>query len=378
MTQTGHSGPLERALHALPVTPLEQVLGSCLEALGAEHLEAEGVGEPVGRVERGADRQRVLDLLASDTGDQHFPHVLGAHLSLPGQRAEHPQRCPERRLDGGRFQVGQHRCDLWPVLVGLPCGRGVRADAERALIHLGHVGCHQLPVAHRPGGRPAHRLMGELLRPGAVEIGPVEDQLAGVRYRVPGEQLDEREQQLGAGAVAAVENFKAHYPSSSSATASARAARPASYSRADCPTAAHITSSNSSSSPTPAARAAAKSASVTCAGLVATLPSSPSSGGERPALLNARARCSGDALPSPFTMRSCSARKAARLLSSVSTARCTSSTAQPPPRPLTNTTIGTSTDTTSSTGNVPAGRRESGGHSPLGDAATRAPIAQMV
>jgi hypothetical protein len=34
---------------------LDQVLGSC--------LEAEGVGEPVGRVERGADRQRVLDLL---------------------------------------------------------------------------------------------------------------------------------------------------------------------------------------------------------------------------------------------------------------------------------------------------------------------------
>jgi hypothetical protein len=50
-------------LNALPVTPLEQVLGSCLEALGAEHLEAEGVGEPVGRVERDADRQRVLDLL---------------------------------------------------------------------------------------------------------------------------------------------------------------------------------------------------------------------------------------------------------------------------------------------------------------------------
>jgi hypothetical protein len=51
------------ALHALSVTALEQVLGSCLEALGAEHLEAESVGEPVGRVERGADRQRVLDLL---------------------------------------------------------------------------------------------------------------------------------------------------------------------------------------------------------------------------------------------------------------------------------------------------------------------------
>lgn len=54
--------PLRRALHALSVTALEQVLGSCLEALRAEHLEAEGVGKPVGRVERDADRQRVLDL----------------------------------------------------------------------------------------------------------------------------------------------------------------------------------------------------------------------------------------------------------------------------------------------------------------------------
>ena len=56
--------PCLTAAAVLSVTPLEQVLGSCLEALGAEQFEAEGVGEPVGRVERGADRQRVLDLLA--------------------------------------------------------------------------------------------------------------------------------------------------------------------------------------------------------------------------------------------------------------------------------------------------------------------------
>jgi hypothetical protein len=48
---------------ALSVAALEQVLGSCREALGAEHLEAERVGEPVGGIERGADRERVLDLL---------------------------------------------------------------------------------------------------------------------------------------------------------------------------------------------------------------------------------------------------------------------------------------------------------------------------
>ena len=58
----------EYRTRALSVTALEQVLGSRLEAFGAEYLEAEGVGEPVGGVERDADRQRVLDLLASDAG----------------------------------------------------------------------------------------------------------------------------------------------------------------------------------------------------------------------------------------------------------------------------------------------------------------------
>lgn len=65
---------------ALSVTALEQVLGSSLEALGGEHFEAEGVGQPVGRVERGADRERVLDLLGRDARGQHLPHVLGAYL----------------------------------------------------------------------------------------------------------------------------------------------------------------------------------------------------------------------------------------------------------------------------------------------------------
>src|SRR6202012_2746249 len=102
------------------------------------------------------------------------------------------------------------------------------------------------PVRCRPGGRAAHRLVGELLRPRAVEIGPVEDQLGGVRYGGPGQQPDQWEQQPGAEAVAAVENVKAHSPTSSMAcpspSTSARAARPASYSRPDCPTAAQITS----------------------------------------------------------------------------------------------------------------------------------------
>jgi hypothetical protein len=47
----------------LSITALEQVLCSSLETLGAEQFEAECVGEPAGRIEGGADRQRVLDLL---------------------------------------------------------------------------------------------------------------------------------------------------------------------------------------------------------------------------------------------------------------------------------------------------------------------------
>src|SRR5580704_1880915 len=308
----------------LSVTPLEQVLGSCLEALGAEQFEAEGVGEPVGRVERGADRQRVFDLLAWDTCGQHFPHVLGAHLSLPGQLAEHPQRCPEPVLDGCRFQVGQHRLNLRAVLIRLPRDRGVCADAECALVYLRHEGRHQLSVSYRPGGRPAHRPMGELLRPGAVEAGPVEDQLGGVWYWVPGEHPDEREQRLGPGAVTAVEDVKSHYPASPLTVATARAASPASYSRADWPTAADITSSKSWSSLKPDALAAAKSASVTCVGLVATLSIRACKGGGTSALPKARARCSGDALPSPFRTRSTRARCAASFLSSSGTAPSTS------------------------------------------------------
>ena len=51
----------------LSVTPLEQVLGSCLEALGAEQLETEGVGEPAGRVERGRPERGGMRCLTSWT-----------------------------------------------------------------------------------------------------------------------------------------------------------------------------------------------------------------------------------------------------------------------------------------------------------------------
>lgn len=45
-TDTELVDPADVALgqYALPVTPLEQVFRSCLEAFGAEHLETEGVG----------------------------------------------------------------------------------------------------------------------------------------------------------------------------------------------------------------------------------------------------------------------------------------------------------------------------------------------
>ena len=207
-------------------------------------------------------------------------------------------------------------------------GRGVRADAERGLVHLGHVGRHQFAVADRPVGRPAHRLVGELLGPGAVEVGPVEDQLGGVRYRVPGEQPDEREEQLGSGAVAVVEDVKSHDPASRwrllrpgppvPLRTAGRTGRP----RRRPP------ARRAGPRVKPDAFAAAKSASVTCAGLSATLPISASNGGERPSLLKARARCSADALPSPFRTRSTRARCAARFLSSSGTAPSASSAAR--------------------------------------------------
>src|SRR4051812_5121176 len=68
----------------------------------------------------------------------------------------------------------------------------------------------QLAFGCRSGGWPAHRLVGELLGLGAVEVGPVEDQLGRIGDRVPGHQLDDREEQLGTGAVAAVEDLKSH------------------------------------------------------------------------------------------------------------------------------------------------------------------------
>jgi hypothetical protein len=52
-----------RLSSGLPVTPLQQVFGSRLEAFGAGQFEAEGVIEPVSDVEDGADRERVLHLL---------------------------------------------------------------------------------------------------------------------------------------------------------------------------------------------------------------------------------------------------------------------------------------------------------------------------
>jgi hypothetical protein len=51
-----HPRRMTPATPLLSVTALEQIFGACLKALRAQQFEAEGVGEPVGRVERGADR----------------------------------------------------------------------------------------------------------------------------------------------------------------------------------------------------------------------------------------------------------------------------------------------------------------------------------
>lgn len=111
----------------------------------------------------------------------------------------------------------------------------MRPDAEGALVGPGYDGGHQLPVAHGPGRRPAHRLLGEAFRRIAVEVRAVEDESGRVRQRPAGEQADGREQQLGGRLVAAVEYVGTHQPAVPPAVASSRAASAASYMRVDCP-----------------------------------------------------------------------------------------------------------------------------------------------
>jgi hypothetical protein len=76
------------------VAPREQELRTGLEGFGTRHEEREGIGQPIDRIEREADRKRVLNLLARHTGSQHRAHVVRTHRMLAGQLAEHAQRRP--------------------------------------------------------------------------------------------------------------------------------------------------------------------------------------------------------------------------------------------------------------------------------------------
>src|SRR5262249_49789143 len=59
---------------ASAVAAREKELRADLESLGTRDKEPEGIGQPIYRVEREADRERVLNLLARDIGGQYRTH----------------------------------------------------------------------------------------------------------------------------------------------------------------------------------------------------------------------------------------------------------------------------------------------------------------
>ena len=73
----------------LPVAALKQKFRACLEGFGSWHEEAESIGQPISRVKRQADRERVLDLLARDTGKEHRAHVVRSNGVLACQLAQY-------------------------------------------------------------------------------------------------------------------------------------------------------------------------------------------------------------------------------------------------------------------------------------------------
>src|SRR5262249_39784788 len=190
-------------------------------------------------------------------------------------------------LDGRGLEIGEHRRDLRSIAIRPLRDRAVRLDAELTLVHLGDERGHQLAVPNRPRGASAHRLVDEFLHRRAIEIGAVHDQLDGVRYRLARDRANEREQDLDAEPVPAVEDRKAHAHSFS--VAALRAASALSYCRVAWPTAAHTTISKPWSSLRPDALAAATSWSVTRWACLATLSTSVRSGAASPAFSNAAA-----------------------------------------------------------------------------------------
>ena len=63
-TNEGCIPSTEDAEDPLPVATPEQKFRASLESFGSRHEEPERIGQPISRVKRQADRERVLDLLA--------------------------------------------------------------------------------------------------------------------------------------------------------------------------------------------------------------------------------------------------------------------------------------------------------------------------
>src|SRR5262249_25856815 len=172
--------------------------------------------------------------------------------------------------------------------------------AELTLVHLGDERGHQLAVSNRPRRGSAHRLVDEFLHRRAVEIGAVHDQLDGVRYWLARDRANEREQDLDAEPMPAVEDRKAH--AHSFLVAALTGAGAVSYCRVAWPTAAHTTISKTWSSLRPDALATATSWSVTRLACLATLSTSVLSGSVSPAFSNAARRQTCGAMPCPSRM----------------------------------------------------------------------------
>src|SRR5262249_26681982 len=173
---------------------------------------------------------------------------------------------------------------------------------------------HQLAVADRPRGGPAHGLLGDSLHWPAVEIGAVLDELDDIEHRLSRDCVNEREQGLRAQAVAAIQDREAH--AQFLLVAASRLASACSYCRVAWPIAAHTTISKIWSSLRPEVRAAAKSSSVTLYACIATFWISVFTGSASPALSNAARRWARDDSPRPSRIRATSA-LCARLISDI-------------------------------------------------------------
>ena len=156
-------------LNALPVTPLEQVLGSCLETLGAEHLEAEHVGEPVGRVERrhrppAASSTCRRETPADSTCRMSSAPTFPSRVSLPSVR----QGCQEPTL----VQPGRIPTAALAPARDLSSVTGMPAERLPVLPRQNRRGRAIPARPRRAGGRVLRRVPGSARRaPGAYRRG---------------------------------------------------------------------------------------------------------------------------------------------------------------------------------------------------------------